>query len=153
MTLESDDEYTEDADSAWTPAVEGMDNDKQLPTDTGQQETDADQWQWQWIMPDDSDTDNDGRTGLLSTYTEAHAVVLGITAGAHFALAGEAQLITDVIGIGTAGDRARQANRLPDKYREQAKEELPYFLAAVLIGYVGARTDALNSLGMGIGAW
>lgn len=105
------------------------------------------------IMPDDSDTDDNGRIGLLSTRTKIHAVVIGITAGAHWGLTGDMQLINDVVGVGILGDRARQANKLPQKYIDQAKEELPYFIGGCIIGYIGARADALAGIeiGMGIG--
>lgn len=102
------------------------------------------------LLPDDSDTDGDGRTGVLSTRTEVHALVLGVTAGAHFRLSGDMQLINDVIGIAVAGDRARHAKVFPEKFIDQAKEELPYFLAGMAIGYAATRTNALSILGVGV---
>lgn len=102
----------------------------------------------EWWLPDDSDHDGRGRIGLLSTYTEVHALVLGLTAGAHFVLSGDAQLINDVLGIAIAGDRVRRARLFSETYREQATAELPYFVAGVAIGYGLARSNVFAGLGV-----
>lgn len=104
-----------------------------------------------WILPDETDEDG-GRTGVLSTRTEVHAVALGITAGSHFGLSGDAQLINDVVGVGILGDRVRRANAFPERYLEQAQEELPHFLGGVLVGYVATRVEHGTLLAeMGVG--
>jgi hypothetical protein len=146
VTTESDDEHEPDATDALTPGIEGM----PTPEDDAKSDTKQEADWMDWLLPDDSDTDGDGRTGFLSTYTEVHALVFGVTAGAHFALSGEAQLINDVVGLATLGDRTRQAKKLDGKYREQAKEELPHFIAGVAIGYIGARSDVLAGTGIGV---
>lgn len=101
-------------------------------------------------LPDDSDTD-DGRTGILSTYTEVHALVLGLSAGVFAAQTGRFDEIAAIVGAGAAGNRAQIS--VPEKYRIQAKKELPYFVAGCAVGFVGARADALAGIeiGMGIG--
>lgn len=104
-----------------------------------------------WILPDENDEDG-GRTGALSTRTEVHAFAIGITGGAHFGLSGDTQLINDVVGVGLLGDRARRANAFPKQYIEQAKEELPHFLAGFVVGYAGTKTDILGEI-YSIGGW
>lgn len=99
-----------------------------------------------WLAPHESDEDGDGRTGILSTHTEVHAFALGYTAGAHFGLTGDAQLINDVAGFALLGDRVRRANAFPARYLEQAQEELPHFLGGVAVGIVATRTGAISML-------
>lgn len=96
--------------------------------------------------PDDSDTDNDGRTGLLSTRIEVHALVLGIAAGTFVAQTGRFDEIAAIIGAGAGSSRAQLG--LPDKYLTQAKKELPYFIGGVLIGFAGSRYGALAGIGV-----
>lgn len=159
MTLPGDEGHEEEASSALTPGVEGMETSEQAPAQEDKEETiqqepssqpSTDDSGLSDVLPDDSDKDGDGRTGVLSTRTEVHALVIGVTVGAHVALTGDMQLINDIAGIGIAGDRARQAKKIPEKYQEQAKEELPYFMAGVGIGYGLARADAIAGLNLGV---
>lgn len=101
-------------------------------------------------LPDDSDTDGEGRTGFLSTHTEVHAFVVGVLSGIAAGSTGEVQLASSGIAILTGGDRIRLARKIPEKYREQALEEFPTFLAGVGIGYVVARLNAIGALGVGV---
>jgi hypothetical protein len=148
MTTESDDEYEPDAQQAHDPAINGVPDEP--PQDTTNNDTSVtDSNRLQWLMPDDSDTDNDGRTGLLSTRVEWHALILGGTVGTMAAHSGDFSTVAAIVGAGAAGSRAQVG--LPDEYVQQAKKELPYFAAGVLIGYVAVRYDVLA--GTGIGVW
>lgn len=121
---------------AWGPAIDGMDDSAQTDeteTTTGGQSDRLDS-----LMPDDSDTDNDGRTGLLSTRIEVHALVIGMMIGVTLPAAGLVEYIAAVVGGGAVGSRFQKT--IPKKYVEQVKAELPYFIAGVVIGYVGARS-------------
>lgn len=104
-----------------------------------------------WLLPDDSDEDG-GRSGLLSTRSEVLGFAVGITAGGHLGLSGDAQLINDVVGLSILGDRARRANKLPQKHIEQAKEELPHFVAGVVVGYAATKTDIIGEM-YSFGGW
>lgn len=105
---------------------------------------------WDWALPDDSDTDGEGRTGFLSTRTEVHALVLGMTAGGHFGLSGDAQMLNDILGLGVGSDRARRAQHMPEKYQDQAKQEMPYFVLGVAVGYGLTRANVITELGVGV---
>lgn len=158
MTLEGDDNHEETPSSALDPGVEGMES----PMQTAESDIETKEPSSQpssedslfdriaWLLPDDSDKDGDGRTGLLSTRTEVHALVIGVTAGAHFGLSGDTQLLTDILGLGVVSDRARRAQRIPQKYRNQAKQEMPYFVVGVAIGTGMTRANALAELGVGV---
>lgn len=89
------------------------------------------------LLPDDSDTDNDGRTGVLSTYVEWHALVIGLALGTIAVQTGDLTIIAAIIGAGAAGSRAQLG--LPDKYIDQAKQELPYFIAGTILGFLAVQ--------------
>lgn len=161
MTLPGDDGHEEEASDALTPGVEGMETPEQAPAQEDKEETITSEPHAQessttvlpdridWLLPEQSDKhDTDGRTGVLSTRTEVHAIVIGGTVGAHWALTGDMQLLNDIVGIGIAGDRARQAQKIPEKYQDQAKEEFPYFAAGLLLGFGAARSDLITGVGV-----
>lgn len=128
MTTESD-----DAAEALTPGIEGVEADEEAsnPKDLAGN-----------LLPDDSDTDNDGRTGFLSTYVEWHALVIGIAVGTVALRTGQFELIMAIVGAGAVGSRAQLG--LPEKYLDQAKSELPYFIAGVVIAFVGTQLTEMG---------
>lgn len=160
MTLPGEDGHEEEASDALTPGIEGMETPEQAPAQEDKEETITSEPHAQessttvlpdrldWILPEGSDTnDTDGRTGVLSTYVEWHALVLGLSAGAIAAQSGRLDEIVTIIGAGAAGSRAQLG--LPDKYRDQARKELPYFIAGVILGIGAARSDMLVDIPLG----
>lgn len=131
------DEPTTPTSEEATEATENASNEPEIPDSVD------------WLLPDE--TDESGRTGVLSNRSEVIAVAVGITAGGHFGLSGDVQLINDVVGIGLLGDRARRANSFPQTHIDQAKEELPHFLAGVVVGYAATKTDILSEIGTSVG--
>lgn len=146
MTTESD-----DAEEALTPGTHGA---EAVEEESSRGESGGSDGQsplpdrLEWLLPNSSDSDGDGRTGILSTYVEWHALVLGLSAGAIAAQSGRFDTIATVIGAGAVGSRAQMG--LPDKYRDQARKELPYFIAGVVIGFGAARSDLLAGMGVGV---
>lgn len=157
MTLPGDEGHEEEASKALTPGVEGMDTTKQAPAQQDREEIITSEPHGQesassglpdrleWLLPNESDADGEGRTGVLSTYVEWHALVLGVSAGAIAAQSGRLDEIGAIVGAGVAGSRAQMG--LPDKYRNQARKELPYFIAGVVIGFGATRSDLIAVIG------
>lgn len=87
-----------------------------------------------YYLPDESDEDGKGRTGILSTYVEWHALGIGVAVGMHSATSGDLQTLSEIMGLVTAGSRIRKG--LPDKYAKQVAAELPHFILGVVTGYV-----------------
>lgn len=132
MTTESN-----DPPEALTPGIDGAEAAEGQSSDANPREGSKDALPaWlDWFLPDDSDHDGDGRTGFLSTYMEWHALIIGLAVGTHVAASGDMQLVADLIGVGAAGSRLQKG--LPEKYVQQAKSELPYFLLGVGIAILG----------------
>lgn len=139
---------SDDASEAWTPATDGVEEQSSEDNPKGSRTANVVPDRLDWILPEQSDTnDTDGRTGVLSTYVEWHALVLGLSAGAIAAQSGRLDEIGAIIGAGAAGSRAQLG--LPDKYRDQARKELPYFIAGVVIGVGATRSDMLVDIPLG----
>lgn len=119
-----------------------------VETVTQADDTRSDSDRLQWLRPDDSDSDGDGRTGVLSTYVEVHALVLGLSVGAMAAQSGDFSTVAAIVGAGAAGSRAQVG--LPEKYVDQAKSELPYFIFGAGLGFLGVK---YGLSGAGLGAW
>lgn len=170
MTTDSDDNYREDAVDAWQPAINGMDSDNRDDEDDSDNTAHVDEWQSlvahdtetdeetdepdedsdnssMWLgsfMPDDSDSDGEGRTGVLSTYVEWHALVVGLAVGTLAVQTGQFEVIAAIVGAGAAGSRLQLG--LPDKYIEQVKTELPYFIFGVGVAVGGVQLAQLGLL-------
>lgn len=88
-----------------------------------------------------SNPGSDGRKGLFKTLLdrprEVHAIVVGGAIGAMAAQTGDFSTIAAIIGAGALGSRAQLG--LPETYLKQAKAELPYAIAGIVIGYALVR--------------
>lgn len=99
---------------------------------------------FQSLAPDDSDTDNDGRTGVLSTYVEFHALIIGLFLGYIAARNGDVSVLLAVVGGAAAGSRAQLG--IPEKYITQAKKELPYTIFGFGATYFTVVSDVSHGL-------
>lgn len=86
-----------------------------------------------WLKPQMKDYTDSGRKGILSTYEEIHAAVIGLMVGIAIPAAGLAEVLAALAGAGTIGSRVQRT--VPKKYIEQAKRELPHLIGGVIVGW------------------
>lgn len=86
-----------------------------------------------YYLPDDSDEDGRGRTGFLSTRKEWHTLGFGVAVGIRAGAEGDMQSLSEGLGIVAGGSRVKKG--FSDKYINEAREEFPYFVLGVLIGF------------------
>lgn len=142
---------SDDAIQALAPGTEGLDAIEEQPSADSSGDSDVSNVlpdRLEWLLPHESDMDGVGRTGILSTYVEWHALILGMSVGTIAAQSGRFDTITTIIGAGAAGSRAQLD--LPEKYRDQARKELPYFIGGVVVGFGLVRSDLLAGMGAGV---
>lgn len=101
----------------------------------------------------DATPGDEGQTSPLETLfsepEEVHAFVLGVAAGSYVTAPELIKQIAALAGLGVVGSRLQKGF---DDYKQQARAELPYFIAGALVGYVLGRFGP-QLAEMGIGAW
>lgn len=98
----------------------------------------------------DVNPESDGQTSLLETLfsepEEVHSFVLGLAAGTYVTAPELVKQIAALAGLGVAGSRFQKG---VSDYKQEAKQEMPYFIAGAFIGLALGRFGP-QIAGMGV---
>lgn len=158
MTLEGDDGYEEDASSALTPGVDGVESPLQEDTDEVEQGEPSGQpaaesnWQKWYLrlapllgyLPTGKHEEDTERDGILSYSVEVHAAVIGLSIGMAAATTHDIEIAMTLVAVALGVGRMQQ--QFSETVRWQLKQEPAYALGGFAVGYLAVYLSQTGQL-------